>query len=100
MTKIELFNAKSAGVALEDGVTFECKDAGIYKDTDKDGNEVDAVAFVATDGTVYTGIGAGLIRAVDDLLDIIADMGGAVTVKCNVIKTKSDRDFKTLSIIE
>ena len=100
MTKIELFNAKSSGVALEDGTTFECKDCGTYTDTDKDGNAVTAVAFVSTDGTVYTGIGIGLVRAVDDLIDIIADRGGAVTVRCNVMKTKSDRDFKTISIIE
>ena len=99
MTKKQLFNAKSAGLPLEDGTQFECTAVGTYKDTDRDGNEVTATALVSTDGAVYTAIGSGISDAAA-LLDEIIDEEGAVEVRCVVSKTKNGRDFKQLMIVE
>ncbi len=99
MTKIDLFNARSCGEKIEDGTKFVCVDCGSYQDTDKDGNEVTASAYVSADGTVYTGIGAGLADSMDALIGILADYPAGVEVVCRVQKTKSDRDFKSIRII-
>lgn len=99
MDKIALFNARSCGVKLEEGTQFVCVDAGQYQDTDKDGNTVTATAYVSDDGTVYTGIGAGLAESLNMLLDVLADYPKGVEVVCQVTKTLSGRDFKMIRII-
>ena len=99
MNKIQLFNAKSAGLTMEDGTTFECVAVGTYADTDKDGNPVTASAFAAKSGEVYTAIGAGIAASVEMLDDILAEEG-SVTIEVVVSKTNSGRDFKQIRIVE
>ena len=100
MTKIQLFNAKSAGLPLENGTEFNCVAVGTYQDTDKDGKEVTATALAADTGEVYTAIGSGIADSVGLLDDILKDMPEGVTVRCIVSQTKSGRDFKQLMIVE
>ena len=99
MNKVQLFNAKSAGLPMEDGTTFTCVAVGTYPDTDKDGNPVMASAFAADTGEVYTAIGAGIAASVDMLDDILTDMG-SVQIAVVVSKTNSGRDFKQIRIVE
>ena len=99
MTKKQLFNAKSAGLPLEDGTQFVCTAVGTYDDTDRDGKPVTATALVASDGSVYTAIGSGIADSVA-LLDEIREEEGAVESKCVVSQTKKGRDFKQLMIVE
>ena len=100
MTKIQLFNAKSSGLPLEDGTEFTCVGVGTYNDTDRDGNEVTATALVADSGEVYTAIGAGISDSVNLLDEILQDKPEGVVIRCIVSKTKNGRDFKQLRIIE
>lgn len=99
MSKIQLFNAKSAGLPMEGGTMFECVAVGTYADTDKDGNPVTASAFAAKSGEVYTAIGAGIAASVEMLDDILAEEG-SVTIEVVVSKTNSGRDFKQIRIVE
>ena len=99
MNKVQLFNAKSAGLPLEAGTRFTCVAVGTYPDTDKDGNPVMATALAADNGDVYTAIGAGISASVDMLDDILTDMG-SVEIEVVVSKTNSGRDFKQIKIVE
>ena len=100
MNKIQLFNAKSAGLPMEHGTTFNCVAVGTYPDTDKDGNPVMASAFAADTGEVYTAIGAGIANSIEMLDDILQDMPQGVQIEVVVSKTNSGRDFKQIRIVE
>ena len=100
MTKIQLFNAKSSGLPMEDGTRFTCVAVGSYPDTDKDGNAVKASAFVADTGEVYTAIGAGIADSLEMLDEILQDEPNGVEIVVTVNKTKSGRDFKQIRIVE
>lgn len=99
MTKIELFNAKNSSNMLENGMEIEIKSVGTFPEHDKDGNDVTASAFVATDGTVYTAISKTIADSVE-LLDEILEENGTVTIRVISKQSNSGREFKQLQIIE
>lgn len=73
MTKKELFNARNTGRQIEAGLKISLVDVDTFSDTDKNGNSIDVAALKDQDGTIYTTISATVIRAVDDLKELLEE---------------------------
>lgn len=99
MTKKEMFNARNAAKAIEDGLNIDVKDVDFYKDVTKDGQECEVTVFLTVDGTCYSTISSQIAKCRDDLLDIIAD-DGHVVVGFRQFTSKNNRDFYTCEIVE
>ena len=92
MTKIELFNAKNNGRALEEGLQITVAECQTYQDGDKTVGVLKEV-----DGTMYTTISQTVIDAFDDLNEIIEEVGPvAVKLECGV--SNSGRKYYQLRI--
>lgn len=104
--KIRIFNAKqSSGVSLktlQSGQGIEVEAVLQYQDvTEEFGQpqEVTITVLYGTDGVLYSSVSNSVADAGANLIDLFADLGVdslPVTIQRN--KSKSDRDFITLSI--
>lgn len=54
--------------------------------------------LVTTDGDYFTTISATAIRAIDELIEIIDEEGGPVSISCKMKQSKSGRDFIAVTI--
>ena len=98
LSKIQLFNAKNAGLKIEKGLELLVVNVGTFEDVDKDGHPVTVTALETQTGEVYTTISATIGSSVDLLDDIITD-DGAVKVKVIQNTSNSGREFFQLQII-
>lgn len=99
--KMELFNAKSASIALQTvSETLTVTGAAIADETNTDSGEISEVGYIFDkDGNVYGTISATVIDmlpALIDLLDEISELPMTVVHR----KAKSGREFISLQIVK
>lgn len=99
--KIELFNAKSASVALQTvSDTLTVTGAAIADETNAESGEISEVGYIfSKDGSVYGTISATVIDmlpALIDLLDEVEELPMCVVHR----KAKSGREFISLQIVK
>ena len=99
LTKKELFNAKNAGVKIENGISFNIAKVGSFPDVDKNGNDVNVSCLMTTDGTIYTTISATIYNSLELLKEVIEETG-SVTVQVNENTSNAGRSFFQLQIID
>jgi hypothetical protein len=100
MTKVELFNAKNAGLKIEKDTRFTVSKIGQFQDTDKDGKEVTVTAMGTPTGEIYTSISQTVADSMDMLEDILADSEtGQVDVKVLENVSNNGRKFFQLQIL-
>nr|DAM91064.1 MAG TPA: ssDNA binding protein [Caudoviricetes sp.] len=99
--KTELFNAKSASIALQTvSETLTITGAAIVDEANRNNGEISEVGYLFTkDGTVYGTISETVIDMLTDLIAFLDEVGELpVTV---IHRTaKSGRDFISLRIVE
>lgn len=98
LSKITMFNAKNAGVAIEEGMKIKVAGVGTFADKDKDGHDVTVSVLEAVDGTPYTTISGTVAKSIDMLADIIEEQG-AVEVEVQKNTSNNGREFYQLRII-
>lgn len=98
MTKVELFNAKNAGLKIEKGMQIEVVNTGSFPDVDKDGHDVTVVALKSSNGDIYTTISGTIAKSLD-LLDEVLEEEGSVVVQVNEAESNNGRQFFTLQIV-
>lgn len=98
LTKKELFNAKNAGLKIENGISFDVVKVGSFPDKDKDGNDVNVSCMMTPTGEIYTSISATIYDSLE-LLSEILEEDGSVTVQINETVSNNNRKFFQLQII-
>lgn len=99
LSKRDLFNAKNAANAIEEGLVIKVVAIGTYTDVDKDGKPVNATALKDESGKIYSCISATVYNCVDMLTDILADSDSPVEVKVVTGVSKGGRTFFKLQIV-
>lgn len=100
LSKIDLFNAKNASEKLEKGLVINVVDMGQYRDTDKDGNEVDVTVFKDSEGKVYTTISGVIADSFDDLNELVEESKDPVKVEVRAGKSLSGREYLYVAIVK
>lgn len=99
--KMELFNAKSASIALQTATdTLTVTGAAIADETNKESGELTEVGYVFDkDGNVYGTISPTVIDTLPSLIELLDEFG---ELPMNVVhhKSKSDREFLSLQIVK
>lgn len=99
--KTELFNAKSASIALQTvSETLTVTGAAIADETNTKSGEISEVGYVfVKDGSVYGTISATVIEMLPTLIDLLDEVG---ELPMTVVhrKAKSGREFISLQIVE
>ena len=96
---IDKFNIKAGTKSLKDAVgqTLVVTKACVGRDTDSEGNEVDAAALI-TDNGAFTTISATAVELITDLVEIIDEMGDA-EILVESRKSNGGRDYLVLTLV-
>lgn len=99
LTKKDLFNMRSNSVAMKDVIGKELPVDGYaqVEDVDSETGEVRLFNYILSGGECYAGNSVVIANAMNDLVDYIAEEGGA-TIKFVPIKTKN-RTALTMVIV-
>ena len=98
LTKKEIYNAKSNGVKLVNGMEIEIVGVGTFPDTDKDGNAVNVTALKSKTGEMYTTISATVFDSVEMLSEILEE-DKELVICVHEKESSSGRKFLQLEIM-
>lgn len=99
--KMELFNAKSASIALQTvSETLTVTGAAIADETNRDNGEISEVGYLFDkDGNVYGTISSTVIDMLPALIELLDEVG---EIPMNVVhrNAKSGREYISLQIVK
>jgi len=101
-SKKDEFNIKAGAHSLKDaiGQVIVVNAACVGTDTNDKGETVSAGAILSDEGEAYTTISATAIDLIESLIDMLTDDSTPIKVKVDSRKSKNDRDFIVMSIVD
>ena len=99
--KMEIFNAKSASLALQTvSETLTVTGAAIADETNRDNGEISEVGYLFDKGgNVYGTISSTVINMLKDLIELL-DEAGEIPINVVHRNAKSGREYLSLQIVK